>query len=73
MARCARWWRWRSQCRCPSVHNVAAFGLALIGLGLIERDGLAILLGVVAAVAGVALLALVVFGITRGVGYLIGL
>jgi hypothetical protein len=57
----------------PFGHNVAAFGLALIGLGLIERDGLAIVLGVVAAIAGVALLALVVFGITRGVGYLIGL
>ena len=54
----------------PFGHNVAALGLALIGLGLIERDGVAILLGVVAAVAGVALLALVVFGITQGIGFL---
>jgi hypothetical protein len=55
----------------PFGHNVAAFGLALIGLGLIERDGVAILLGVVAAIAGVALLALVVFGITQGIGFLL--
>jgi hypothetical protein len=50
----------------PFGHNVAALGLALIGLGLIERDGLAIMLGVAAAIAGVALLALVVFGIAHG-------
>lgn len=54
----------------PFGHNVAAAGLALIGLGLIERDGFAILLGVFLALAGVALLALVIFGLAHGLHYL---
>jgi hypothetical protein len=57
----------------PFGHNVAALGLALIGLGLIERDGAAILLGVVAAIAGVALLAFVVLGIAHGIDFLLHL
>ena len=57
----------------PFGHNVAALGLALIGLGLIERDGLAILIGVVLAVGGVALLALVIFGLAHGMAYLLNL
>jgi hypothetical protein len=56
----------------PFGHNLPALGLVLIGLGLIERDGLAILGGAVIGIAGVALLALVLLGLAGGVGFLIG-
>jgi hypothetical protein len=43
----------------------------MIGLGMIERDGLAILLGAVAGILGVVLLSLMVLGLAHGVGFLI--
>jgi len=56
----------------PFGHNLPALGLVLIGLGLIERDGLAIIGGTVIGIAGVALLVLVLFGVAEGVEFLLG-
>ncbi len=39
----------------PFSNMVPSWGIALMGLGLIERDGLAILLGIVVAILGAAL------------------
>lgn len=47
----------------PGGHNLPAIGLTLIGLGLTEHDGAAILLGVVIGIAGVILLPLVMMGV----------
>jgi hypothetical protein len=55
----------------PFGHNLPALGLVMIGLGMIERDGLAILLGAVAGILGVVLLSLMVLGLAHGVGFLI--
>ena len=54
----------------PLAHNIPALALTLIGLGLIERDGRAILSGTAIGVAGVLLLALVLFGLASSLGYL---
>lgn len=51
----------------PLAHNLPAFGLLLAGLGLIERDGIAILAGLAIGLFGVVLLLLVVFGLAEGV------
>jgi hypothetical protein len=45
----------------PLAHNIPAVALTLIGLGLIERDGRAILAGIAIGIAGVVLLGLVLF------------
>lgn len=50
----------------PLAHNLPAFGLMLIGLGLIERDGIAILAGLAIGLFGVGLLLLVMFGLAHG-------
>jgi len=55
----------------PFGHNLPALGLVLIGLGLIERDGLAILFGSAIGLIGTVLLALVVFGVAHGLRFII--
>jgi hypothetical protein len=45
--------------------------LVLIGLGLIERDGLAILIGAGIGMVGSILLALVIFGVAHGLSFII--
>ena len=55
----------------PFGHNLPAFGLVLIGLGLIERDGLAIVIGGTIGVIGTVLLSLVVFGVSHGLRFII--
>jgi hypothetical protein len=54
----------------PFSHQLPAIGLTLIGLGLIERDGRAILSGMATGALGVLFLALLLVGIANGVGYL---
>jgi hypothetical protein len=55
----------------PFGHNLPALGLVLIGLGLIERDGLAILFGSAIGLIGTVLLGLVLFGIASGLRFII--
>jgi hypothetical protein len=55
----------------PFGHNLPALGLVLIGLGLIERDGLAILIGGAIGMIGSILLGLVVFGVAHGLSFII--
>jgi hypothetical protein len=55
----------------PFGHNLPALGLVLIGLGLIERDGLAIVIGATIGLIGTVLLALVVFGVAHGLSFII--
>ncbi len=55
----------------PFGHNLPALGLVLIGLGLIERDGLAILFGAAIGLVGTLLLALVVFGVAHELRFII--
>jgi len=55
----------------PFGHNLPALGLVLIGLGLIERDGLAILIGASIGLIGSILLGLVVFGVAHGLRFII--
>ncbi len=57
----------------PFSHQVPALGLVMIGLGLIERDGAAILAGVVLGVLWTLVLGLAVFGLVHGVGFLLHL
>ena len=55
----------------PFGHNLPALGLVLIGLGLIERDGLAIIFGSVIGLIGTLLLGLVIFGLATGLRFII--
>ena len=55
----------------PFGHNLPALGLVLIGLGLIERDGLAIILGSAIGLIGAVLLGLVIFGLATGLRFII--
>jgi len=55
----------------PFGHNLPALGLVLIGLGLIERDGLAILIGAAIGMLGAILLGLVIFGLAHGLSFII--
>jgi hypothetical protein len=57
----------------PLGHNLPALGLALIGLGMIERDGLAIVFGAAIGIAGAILLGLMVLGLAHGVGFILHL
>jgi hypothetical protein len=50
----------------PFGHQLPALGIMLIGLGLIERDGLAMLAGVALGVVGIAILAGLIIGIVHG-------
>ena len=54
----------------PFGHNLPALGLTIIGLGLIEHDGAAILLGSALGLAGVILLGLILFGLAVHLHYL---
>lgn len=55
----------------PFGHMVPALALMVIGLGLIEHDGVAILLGAALGIAGVLVFGLVVFGLASGLSHLI--
>lgn len=55
----------------PFGHMVPALALMVIGLGLIEHDGVAILLGAVLGLAGAILFGLVVFGLATKLPHLI--
>lgn len=55
----------------PFGHNLPALGLVLIGLGLIERDGLAILIGAGIGLLGSLILGLVIFGLAHGLSFII--
>jgi hypothetical protein len=55
----------------PFAHNLPALGLVLIGLGLIERDGLAMLIGAIIGVAGTLVYGLVLFGVASGLKFLL--
>jgi hypothetical protein len=55
----------------PFAHQLPSLGLTLIGLGLIERDGLAILTGAAIGLTGTILLGLVLFGLAHGLGFLV--
>jgi hypothetical protein len=55
----------------PFGHNLPALGLVLIGLGLIERDGLAILIGAAIGLLGTLILGLVIFGLAHGLSFII--
>jgi hypothetical protein len=54
----------------PFGHQLPALGIMLIGLGLIERDGLAMLIGSVLGAIGVGVLALLLIGIIHGAHHL---
>ena len=55
----------------PFGHMVPALALMVIGLGLIEHDGIAILLGAALGLAGAVLFGLVVFGLATKLSQLI--
>ena len=55
----------------PFAHNLPALALVLIGLGLIERDGLAILIGSAIGVVGTILYVLVLVGLASGLQFLL--
>jgi len=55
----------------PFAHNLPALALVLIGLGLIERDGLAILIGAAIGVVGTVIYGLVLVGVASGLQFLI--
>lgn len=55
----------------PFAHNVPALALVLIGLGLIERDGLAILIGAAIGVVGTIVYGLVLVGLASGLQFLL--
>lgn len=57
----------------PFAHNLPALALVLIGLGLIERDGLAILIGTAIGVIGTVLYGLVLVGLASGLHFLLRL
>lgn len=54
----------------PFGHNLPALSLALIGLGLVESDGLAILAGTVLGLLGFIVAGLVLSGLARSVSLL---
>jgi len=53
----------------PFGHMVPALALMVIGLGLIEHDGAAILLGVALGLMGAVVFALVLFGLAKGLNH----
>ena len=53
----------------PFGHMVPALALMVIGLGLIEHDGAAILLGAVLGLMGAVVFGLVLFGLARGLNH----
>ena len=57
----------------PFAHNLPAVALVLIGLGLIERDGLAILIGAAIGVVGTIIYGLVLVGLASGLQFLLSM
>ncbi|HXS08015.1 MAG TPA: exopolysaccharide biosynthesis protein [Rhizomicrobium sp.] len=55
----------------PFGHMVPALALMVIGLGLIEHDGAAILVGAALGLVGAVIFALVVFGLAQGLNHFI--
>jgi hypothetical protein len=55
----------------PFGHQIPAFAIMLIGLGLIERDGLAMLAGFVLGSVGMIAFALLLIGIVHGAHHLL--
>ena len=55
----------------PFGHMVPALALMVIGLGLIEHDGAAILLGAALGLIGAVVFALVLFGLAKGLNHFI--
>lgn len=55
----------------PFAHNLPAVALVLVGLGLIERDGLAILIGSAIGLVGTVIYGLVLFGVATGLQFLL--
>jgi len=55
----------------PFGHMVPALALMVIGLGLIEHDGAAILLGAALGVLGAVVFGLVLFGLAQGLNHFI--
>jgi hypothetical protein len=55
----------------PFAHNLPALALVLIGLGLIERDGLAMLIGAAIGLASTFVYGLVLFGVASGLQVLL--
>jgi hypothetical protein len=55
----------------PFAHNLPALALVLIGLGLIERDGLAIVIGAAIGVVGTVLYGLVLVGLASWFHFLL--
>jgi len=55
----------------PFAHMLPALGLTIVGLGLIEHDGLAIITGLAIGVIGALLLALVLFGLAAGLSHVL--
>jgi hypothetical protein len=55
----------------PFAHNLPALALVLIGLGLIERDGFAILVGAGIGVVGTIIYGLVLVGLASGLQILL--
>ena len=53
----------------PFGHMVPALALMVIGLGLIEHDGAAILLGAVLGLVGAVVFGLVLFGLAKGLNH----
>ena len=53
----------------PFGHMVPALALMVIGLGLIEHDGVAILLGAALGLMGAVVFGLVLFGLERGLNH----
>ena len=54
----------------PFSHNLPALGLTLIGLGIIESDGLAILIGLIVGFLGLLALVLLIAGLAHGISSL---
>jgi hypothetical protein len=55
----------------PFGNMLPGLALAILGLGLLERDGLAVLLGLLAAVTGVLVVAGVLYGLAKALYVLI--
>ena len=55
----------------PFGHMVPALALMVIGLGLIEHDGVAILLGAALGLVGAVVFALVLFGLAKGLNHFV--
>jgi hypothetical protein len=57
----------------PFGHQIPSFGLVMMGLAMIEDDGLSMILGAIIGTLGLVFLGLLVFGLAHGVGFLLHL